>query len=157
MDLLTNLTKAAAYAKNGIMRAEARNEEEGEQPVKPLVWIASSKDDLRKFPEEVKDVMGFALFQAQKGGKHIDAKVLKGFGGAGVLEIVEDDNGNTFRAVYTVKFADVVYVLDAFQKKSKKGARTPPRDIDRINKRLKAAAEHHKKWRLSQQKKEGKK
>jgi phage-related protein len=119
--------------------------------VKPLFWIASSKDDLRSFPEDVQDMMGFALFQAQLGGKHIAAKPLKGFGGAGVLEIVEDYEGSTFRGVYTVKYAGAVYMLDAFQKKSKKGARTPQRDLDRLNKRLKAAEEHNKKWQSSRQ------
>jgi phage-related protein len=94
--------------------------------------------------------MGFALYQAQKGGKPIAAKPLKGFGGAGVLEIVEDNRGSTFRGVYTVKFAGVVYVLDAFQKKSKKGAKTPKGTIDRIKKRLKVAEEHYEKWRLEQ-------
>ncbi|HEV3443946.1 MAG TPA: type II toxin-antitoxin system RelE/ParE family toxin, partial [Gemmataceae bacterium] len=125
---------------------------EDEERLKPLFWIGSSRDDLRAFPEAVKDVMGFALFQAQRGAKHIAAKPLKGFGGAGVLEIVEDDKGSTFRGVYTVKFAGVVYVLDAFQKKSKKGARTPQRDMDRIRKRLKAAEEHYKQWRSQEQK-----
>ena len=95
--------------------------------------------------------MGFALYQAQQGSKHVAAKPLKGFDGAGVLEIVADDSGSTFRGVYTVKFAGAVYVLDAFQKKSKKGAKTPQANIDRIRKRLKAAEEHHKKWGFSQQ------
>ena len=121
---------------------------------KPLFWIASSRDDLQAFPEEVKDVMGFALYEAQLGGKHVDAKPLKGFGGAGVLEIVEDFSGNTYRAVYTVKFAGAVYVLDAFQKKSKKGAKTPKGDIDRIKGRLKIAEDHYRRWQLAQRKKE---
>ncbi len=99
------------------MSADITQADEGEQPVKPVFWIASSKDDLRAFPEAVKDVMGFALYQAQLGGKHVAAKPLKGFGGVGVLEIVEEHAGNTFRGVYTVKFAGAVYVLDAFQKK----------------------------------------
>ena len=135
------------------MSTEGSEVEAGELRVKPLFWIASSKDDLREFPEEVKDVMGFALYQAQEGGKHVDAKPLKGFGGAGVLEIIADDSGSTYRGVYTVKFAGAVYVLDAFQKKSKKGAKTPQQDIDRIKRRLKAAEEHYKKRRLSQLKK----
>src|SRR5207244_9068187 len=97
--------------------------------------------------------MGFALYQAQRGAKHIAAKPLKRFGGAGVLEIVEDDKGSASRGVYTVKFAGVVYVVDAFQKKSKKGARTPQRDMDRIKKRLKAAEEHYKQWRSSREQK----
>lgn len=135
------------------MDSDEKEEESGDT-VKPLFWVASSRDDLRGFPEDVKDVMGFALYQAQIGGKHIAAKPLKGFGGAGVLEIVEDDQGSTFRGVYTVKFAGAVYVLDAFQKKSKKGARTPKRDIERIKKRLKTAEEHYEKWRASQQSQE---
>lgn len=136
------------------MSAEEKDMDEGEEALKPLFWIASSKDDLRSFPEDVKDVMGFALYQAQKGGKHVAAKPLKGFGGAGVLEIVEKHEGSAFRAVYTVKFAGVVYVLDAFQKKSKKGAMTPKSDIDRIKKRLKAAEEHYPTWQSSQQNEE---
>src|SRR5262245_22992427 len=96
-----------------------------ELPLKPLCWVASSRSDLRELPEEVREVIGFALYQAQKGSKHICAKPLKGFGGATVLEIVEDFMGSTFRAVYTVKFPAFVYVLDAFQKKSTKGAKTP--------------------------------
>jgi phage-related protein len=133
-----------------------REVEEHEEPVKPLFWIASSKADLRAFPEDAKDAMGFALFKAQKGGKHLAAKPLKGFGGAGVLEIVVEDDGNTFRGVYTIRLAGAVYVLDAFQKKSKKGAKTPPGDIDRIKKRLKAAQEHHEKWIFSRRKEKDK-
>jgi phage-related protein len=94
--------------------------------------------------------MGFALYQAQTGGKHVSAKPLKGFGGAGVLEIVANDDGSTYRGVYTVKFTGVVYVLDAFQKKSRKGAQTPRADMNRIRIRLKAAEEHYSKWRLLQ-------
>jgi phage-related protein len=99
--------------------------------------------------------MGFALFRAQMGSKHSAAKPLKGFGGAGVLEIVADESGSTFRGVYTVKYAGAVYVLDAFQKKSKKGAKTPPVDVARIKSRLRMAAEHYTGWRASQQKRAG--
>jgi phage-related protein len=81
--------------------------------------MGSSKRDLRKFPEDVKDVMGLALLVAQFGGKHEAAKVLQGFGGASVLEVVDDYDGDTYRAVYTVRFKGFVYVLHAFQKKSK--------------------------------------
>jgi phage-related protein len=100
-------------------------------------------------PDEVKEVFGFAIFKAQIGEKHPDAKPLKGFGGAGVLEIVEDFNGDTYRAIYTVKFKGVVYVLDAFQKKSKRGSETPRQDMDRIKSRLKLAEQHYKQhyWR----------
>lgn len=132
------------------MSNKEKDEERSEETVKPLFWIAGSRDDLRAFPEEVKDAMGFALYQAQIGGKHIAAKPLKGFGGAGVLEIVENHEGNTFRAVYSVKFSGAVYALDVFQKKAKKGAKTPKGDIDRIKKRLKAAEEHYTKWRSTQ-------
>jgi phage-related protein len=111
---------------------------------KPVEWIASSRDDLREFPKDVRRVMGQAIDDAQHGGEHPSAKVLKGFGGRGVLEIVDDFDGDTYRAVYTVKFAGVVYVLHAFQKKSKKGIATPQRDIDLIKARLKRAEEHYK-------------
>lgn len=111
--------------------------------MKTLNWISSAKDDLREFPEPVKDLMGYALYLAQTGGKHPSAKPLKGFTGAGVLEVVEDHMGDTYRAVYTVRFADAVYVLHAFQKKSKSGIATPQRDIDLIKTRLQRALEHH--------------
>ncbi len=113
--------------------------------VKPVFWVASSRRDLRKFPKAVRTTFGQALFDAQTGGKHPDAKPLKGFGGAGVLEIVEDDDGHTYRAVYTVKFAGIVYVLHAFQKKSKSGIKTPAEEIDKIQRRLKDAQKHYAK------------
>lgn len=96
-------------------------------------------------------MMGFALFQAQVGEKHVDAKPLKSFGGASVLEIVEDHAGSAFRAVYTVRFAGAVYVLHAFQKKSKKGVKTPKGELDLMRKRLKAAEEHYEHWRATQE------
>ena len=110
---------------------------------KPLVWIGTTLEDLKAFPEEARAAMGYALHQAQTGGKHPDAKPLKGFGGAGVLEVVEDHDGNTFRAVYTVKLAGFVYALHAFQKKSRKGARTAQSDIEQVRSRLKIAEEDH--------------
>lgn len=99
---------------------------------KPLFWIASSRDDICELPKEVRRIFGFALRTAQMGGKHEDARPLKGFGGAGVLEVVSNYDGDTFRAVYTVRLAGRVYVLDVFQKKSKTGIATPRPDIDRI-------------------------
>lgn len=93
-------------------------------------------------PDEVQDVFGFALHQAQEGGKNPQAKPLKGFSGAGVLEVVEDYDGDTYRAVYTVKFGAAVYALHCFQKKSTKGIETPQHDIDLIKSRLKAAETH---------------
>jgi phage-related protein len=101
---------------------------------------------LKRFPKVVRQTFGQALFDAQTGGKHPDAKPLKGFHGAGVLEVVEDDDGNTYRAVYTVKFAGVVYVLHAFQKKSKSGKKTPPEEIEKVKVRLKEAAKDYAEW-----------
>ena len=114
--------------------------------LKPVLWIGSAKVDLSNFPEDVKDAMGFALYVAQQGGKHADAKPLRGFGGAGVLEIVENHSGDTYRAVYTVRLAGRVYVLHAFQKKSKHGIETPKAEIDLIERRLKRAEEEHAGW-----------
>lgn len=82
---------------------------------KELVWMGSSRNDVRRFPDRVKYVVGSALRAAQRGGKHPAAKPLVGFGGAGILEIVDDDDGDTYRAVYTVRFDDAVYVLHAFK------------------------------------------
>jgi phage-related protein len=114
--------------------------------LKPVFWVGNTRAALSGFPEEVKDAMGFALYVAQQGGKHSDAKPLRGFSGAGVLEIVEEDDGSTYRAVYTVRFAEAVYVLHAFQKKSKTGIKTPRAEIDLINARLKRAQEIHALW-----------
>jgi phage-related protein len=114
--------------------------------LKPIEWISSSLEDLRKFPEDVQQMMGFALYLAQLGKKHPDAKPLKGFKGSGVLEIVEDFDGDTYRAVYTVKFEGIVYVLHAFQKKSKRGIATPKKDIELIETRLKRAKQHYEKY-----------
>jgi phage-related protein len=118
--------------------------------VKPLVWVGSSLKDLREFPDEVKDEMGFALYEAQCGLKPAAAKPLKGFGGAGVLEIVSDYQTDTYRAVYTVRLEERVYVLHAFQKKSKKGIATPKSDVEVIKRRLRQAEELHKEWRQEQ-------
>ena len=106
---------------------------------KDLVFVASSLDDLRAFPDEVRQVMGFALYEAQCGGKHMAAKPLAGFKGAGVLEVIDDYDGDTYRTVYTVRFTDVVYVLHAFQKKSKRGIETPRREVDLVKSRLAVA------------------
>lgn len=111
--------------------------------IKPLFWVGSSRSDLREFPEDVQDTVGYALYQAQVGEKHKDAKPLRGFGGASVLEVVEDYDGDTYRAVYTVKFAGAVYVVHAFQKKSRRGSETPKPDMDLVRLRLRAAEEQH--------------
>ena len=114
---------------------------------KPLEWIGSSYKDLMALPDDVRRHFGFALSLAQAGDKHDDAKVLKGFGGAGVLEVVEDDAGGTYRAVYTVKFAEAVFVLHCFQKKSKRGIATPKEDMDIVHARLKIAEAYVKELR----------
>lgn len=106
---------------------------------KPVYWIGKSLEDLRNFSAEVRRNIGFALHYAQMGEKHPSAKPLKGFGGAGVLEIVEAHDGSAYRAVYTVKFSDAVYVLHVFQKKSKTRTKTPKQEIDLVKKRLKVA------------------
>jgi phage-related protein len=118
--------------------------------VKLLVWVGSSLKDLREFPDTVKDEIGFALYEAQCGLKPLDAKPHKGFGGANVLEIVSDYQTDTYRAVYTVRFGERVYVLHAFQKKSKKGIATSQSDIELIKRRLKQAEELHKAWQREQ-------
>jgi phage-related protein len=112
--------------------------------LKPVEWIGSSYKDFRAFPDAVQDHMGYALHLAQRGDRHEDAKPLKGFGGAGVLEIVSDHVGDTYRAVYTVRFSQAIYVLHAFQKKSKTGGKTPPTDMKMIERRLKVAESDYK-------------
>ena len=107
--------------------------------IRPLRWVGSSKKDLLAMPDGVRQVFGFALYNAQIGLMHSEAKPLKGFGSAGVLELVEDWRGNTYRAVYTVRFADAVYVLHCFQKRSKRGIATPKRELDLIRDRLQEA------------------
>jgi phage-related protein len=111
---------------------------------RPLVWLGSSLRDLRAFPREVKREMGVALYAAQKGELDPAAKPLKGFGGASVLEIVAKDEGGTWRTVYTVRYAEAVYVLHAFQKKSKRGVATPRQELDLIKRRLAEAERLHK-------------
>jgi len=114
------------------------------QDKKPLFWVGSAKKDLKAMPEDVKDTFGFALYLAQIGGKHSQSKPLKGFGSTGVLEVIESSESGTYRAVYTVKFENAVYVLHCFQKKSTRGIATPKQDIDLIRDRLKAAETHAK-------------
>jgi len=108
-------------------------------PLRPVIWVGTSRKDLPAFPEPVQDHMGYALYVAQRGGKHRGTKALAGFGGAGVVEVVKDFRGDTFRAVYTLRHAGAVYVLHAFQKKSKTGRETPQRDIEMVRRRLREA------------------
>lgn len=111
--------------------------------MKPIVWLGNAKDNLKEFHKDVQRQMGNGLYMAQIGEKSSNAKPLKGFSGAGVLEIKSDYDGDTYRAVYTVTFKDAVYVLHAFQKKSKQGIATPKQDIDLIKKRLQDAKQHY--------------
>src|SRR6266487_439201 len=105
---------------------------------RPLIWRGASKADFMAFPRTVQREMGYALFLAQMGERHpTRAKTLGAFGGATVIEVKESYDGNAFRAVYTVRYADAIYVLHAFQKKSKKGIATPKAEIELIEKRLK--------------------
>ncbi len=109
---------------------------------KPLDWVGSSKRDFLGLPEPVKDEMGNAIGLAQFGGKHPSAKPWKGRG-PGVFELVDDHRGNTYRAVYAVRFRDVVYVLHAFRKKSPKGIKTARVDVDLVERRLKTAQQDY--------------
>jgi phage-related protein len=111
---------------------------------KPVRWVGRSLDDLRTLPDEPRREVGHALFAAQRGETDPAAKPLKGFGGAGVLEIVAWQQGDTWRAVYTVRFEDAIYVLHVFQKKSKKGIATPAREMDLIRRRLAEAERDYK-------------
>lgn len=120
-----------------------------DQP-KPVRCVGSSKEDLSDFPEDVRRRVGGALWEAQVGRKARYAKPLKGFGDASVLEIVDDFDGDTFRAVYTVRFAKAVYVLHAFQKKSERGAATPKAELDLMDQRLKRAKEDYEQWSKSE-------
>jgi phage-related protein len=113
---------------------------------KPIEWVASTLDDLKDFPEEVQQAVGYALYRAQCGEKHPRAKPLKGFKGASVLEVFQDFDGDTYRTVYTVRFEGVIYVLHVFQKKSKRGIETPKKEIELIETRLKWAKDHHEKY-----------
>jgi phage-related protein len=113
---------------------------------KPLFWMGSSKRDLLELPEEVVRTFGFALGLAQNGEKHHKAKPMKGYGGAGVLEVVADHQGNAYRAIYTVRFEKAIYSLHVFQKKSTRGIATPRHEIELVNQRMKQVESHYKEW-----------
>ncbi|PWT85771.1 MAG: addiction module toxin RelE [Proteobacteria bacterium] len=112
--------------------------------MKPCLFVGPSRRELKSFPDEVQGSVGHALHQARCGDQPDSAKVLKGFGGRGVLEIVDDFDGNTYRAVYTIRFAGLIYVLHAFQKKSKKGIATPKQTMDLIKSRLRDAEDDYR-------------
>lgn len=111
--------------------------------LKPVEWVGSCRADLKRFPDAVRDRIGFAIYQAQIGLRHRDAKPLKGFG-SGVQEVVSRFDGDTFRAVYTVRFELAVYVLHAFQKKAKRRAATPQTELDLVRRRLRTAERHYR-------------
>ncbi len=111
--------------------------------MKPLEFIGTSKEDLKKCPKGIRETFGHAFFVAQNGEQYTRAKPLKGFGSAKVLEVIEHDKGGTYRGVYTVRFKAAVYVLHVFQKKSKIGIKTPKQDIEKIRQRLKEAEDHY--------------
>ncbi len=118
-----------------------------ERSLKALYWVGSTRKALKALPADIQDIFGYALYLAQTGGKHARSKPLKGFGSAGVLEVIEDSDGNAYRAVYTVRFGDSVYVLHCFQKKSTRGIATPKHDMGLIHERLKAAEAHAREMR----------
>lgn len=125
-----------------------------QQPdMKPVVWVGSSRKDIREFPEAVQKGVGRALQQAQQGAKPASAKPVMGFGGASVLEIRDNYDSDTFRAVYAVRFAERLYVLHVFQKKSRQGIQTAKHDLEVIHERLRAAEALHEEW-LAEQRKE---
>jgi len=117
---------------------------------KAVVWVGSCRDDLAEFPAPARRGLGYALNVAQLGGKHPDAVPLKGFGGAGVLEAVEDFDGNTYRLMYTVRLGDRIYALHAFQKKSTRGIKTPQHEMAVVRRRYGQAQEMHRQWLASQ-------
>ena len=118
--------------------------ENREEKIKQLFWGPGCQKELYKFPEDVRDIMLQAFFIAQKGGKHPDAKPMKGFKGAGVVEVVESFEKNAYRAVYTTRIEESIHILHVFQKKSKSGIATPKKEIDLIKKRLAQVERHHK-------------
>jgi phage-related protein len=115
------------------------------QQPKPVEWVGTAREDLKAFPKPVRRHVGQALFAAQLGEEYPTVKALQGFGGRSVLEIVVAQDKNAYRAVYTVRFEDVLFVLHVFQKKSKKGVETLKRDVDLIRQRLKIAEQEYRK------------
>jgi phage-related protein len=117
---------------------------DGEQTSRPVTWIGSSRSDLKRFPEQVRRDMGKALYAAQRGETDPAAKPMRGFGGTRVMEIVDLHDRNTYRTVYTAQFGEAIYVLHAFQKKSKRGIVTPTREIELVRRRLADAERLHR-------------
>src|SRR5690349_24990489 len=119
---------------------------------RPVIWVGSSLDDLKSFTEDVRLEIGYALYLAQIGMKAVRVKPMEGFRGASVLKIVDDYDGRTFRAVYTVAFSEAIYVLHCFEKKSKRGIATDKADIELVIRRFKAAAQESARWKEQERK-----
>lgn len=115
--------------------------------LKPVFWIGRTKSELSALAQDVRDEVGQALFEAQKGGRHVSAKPLSGYGDAAVLEVMVDHRGDTFRVVYTVRWKSGIYVLHVFKKKSKSGIATPRAEMDLIDSRLKRLCDMHEEAR----------
>lgn len=124
--------------------------------MKGVHFVGSSQKDIRSFSEDVRSEVGYAIYLAQRGQKAVNAVPMVGFGGANVLEVIIDDDGNTYRAIYTVRFAEAIYVLHAFQKKSKRGISTPKKELDMVKDRLKRAEMHYRETYRVVKKGEGK-
>jgi phage-related protein len=124
-----------------------------QEKLRPLLWIASAKSDLKKMPDDVTCDFGRWLYQVQKGERPVAAKILSGFGSGNVLELKKDYSDGTFRAVYTVRFKDIVVILHVSQKKSKKGIKTHKQDLELIESRLKLAEEIYEQWKEKREKK----
>lgn len=146
-DLESNFLNRVAcdkYTEFGIFIIQRK----AQSKMKTVIWVASSKRDLEDLPESVMKTFGYALFQAQQGDHPDIGKILRGFGGADVIELIDDAEGGTYRGVYTVRFSEAIIVLHVFQKKSKKGIETPKQEIELIKGRLKRAEELYKEWKL---------
>ncbi len=139
MNEIAEIYSFVKYAHYGIIKLKRRF-----SSMREIFFIGSSKKDLNKLPLSVRDTFSYGLDKAATGGRLASSKVLKGFGGQSVIELLEDHKTDTYRAVYTVKFKKALYVLHVFKKKSKKGASTPKKDIDLIKKRLKDSGVHYK-------------
>ena len=123
------------------------NRDVEDKPLRPVEWLGNTQGDLRDLPAAVQDFFGYSLYLAQTGDKHVSAKPLKGFSGAGGLEAVHQQDKSAYRAVYTVRFAEAVYVLHVFQKKSKSGIATPEQEMRVVEARLKEALRRHEEWK----------
>jgi phage-related protein len=126
------------------------NTDVDDAPIRPVEWLGSARDDIRAMPAAVQDFFGYALYLAQTGDKHASTKPLRGYPGAGVLEVVRRHDASAYRAIYTVRFEEAVYVLHIFQKKSKSGIGTPEAEMRVVDARWKEAQRRHAEWEEQQ-------